>query len=102
LIRTLPFAPVVQALPKEATAPALIVVGFLMLAEVHRLDFKKPEEAFPAFLTLLGIPLTFSIARGIAFGFLAYVVIALLRGHARQIPPLLWAVAALFTLSLAL
>jgi len=101
-LAALPFAPVVQALPKEATAPALIVVGFLMLAEVHRLDFKKPEEAFPAFLTLLGIPLTFSIARGIAFGFLAYVVIALLRGHARQIPPLLWAVAALFTLSLAL
>jgi AGZA family xanthine/uracil permease-like MFS transporter len=96
------FAPVIGVLPEVATAPALIVVGFLMLSQVAELSFDRFEEAFPAFVTLLAIPLTFSIARGVALGFLSYVLLAVLRGRAREVPPLLWPIAALFALSLAL
>jgi AGZA family xanthine/uracil permease-like MFS transporter len=96
------FAPVIAVLPQEATAPALIVVGFLMLAPIRELSFDRFDDAFPAFVTLLAIPLTFSIARGIALGFLAYALLALLRGRVRDVPPLLWPLALLFALSLAL
>lgn len=96
------FAPLIAVIPQEATAPALIVVGFLMLAQVREIDFGRIDEAFPAFVTLLAIPLTFSIARGIALGFLAYVLLHLLRGRPQEVPPLLWLVAALFALSLIL
>jgi len=95
-------APLVAVLPREATAPALVVVGFLMLGSIREIDFDRVEEAFPAFVTLVSIPLTFSIADGIALGFLTYVVLALARGRARDVPALLWIVAALFALSLAL
>jgi adenine/guanine/hypoxanthine permease len=95
------FAPVIGALPEVVTAPALIVVGFLMMGAISDLDFRKPEESFPAFVTLLAIPLTFSIARGIALGFLTYALLMLLRGRARDVPPLLWLVAVLFTIALA-
>jgi Permeases len=98
----MPFAPLVAALPKEATAPALIVVGYLMLAQVRELDFSRLEESFPAFVTLLAIPLTFSISDGIALGILSHVLLAVLRGRPGEVPPLLWPVAALFAVSLAL
>ena len=96
------FAPLIAAVPQEATAPALIVVGFLMLSQVRELDFEDVGSALPAFITLLAIPLTFNIARGIALGFLAYVLIALFQGRAARVPILLWAVALLFALSLIL
>lgn len=96
------FAPLIAVIPPVATAPALIVVGFLMLAPVRELSFERFDEAFPAFLTLLAIPLTYSIARGIALGFLAYALLKLLGGRARDVPPLLWPIALLFALSLAL
>jgi AGZA family xanthine/uracil permease-like MFS transporter len=95
------FAPVIGALPQIVTAPALIVVGFLMMVAINDLDFHKQEESFPAFITLLAIPLTFSIARGIALGFLTYALLMLLRGRAREVPPLLWLVAVLFAVALA-
>jgi len=96
------FAPVIAVLPEVATAPALIVVGYLMLSQIGELSFERMEEAFPAFVTLLAIPLTFSIARGVALGFLTYALLAIFRGRAREVPPLLWPIAALFALSLAL
>jgi adenine/guanine/hypoxanthine permease len=96
------FAPLIATLPQTVTAPTLIVVGFLMLSQIREIDFNRPEEAFAAFLTLVSIPLTFSIARGIALGFLAYVLLSLLRGRAREISPLLWMVALFFAVSLAL
>lgn len=96
------FAPLLAIVPKEATAPALIVVGFLMLAQVRDIAFERFDDAFPAFVTLLAIPLTFSIARGIALGFLAYVLLKLLQGRFREVPPLLYLIALLFALSLAL
>ncbi len=96
------FAPLIAAVPQEATAPALIVVGFLMLGQIRELTLDRVDDAFPAFITLLAIPLTFSIARGIALGFLAYALLHLLRGRIREVPPLLWPIALLFALSLAL
>jgi len=95
------FAPLIAAIPAAATAPALIVVGFLMLSQIRDLSFDRFDEAFPAFVLLLAIPLTFSIAKGIALGFLTYALLALLRGR-RDLSPLLWVIAALFALSLAL
>lgn len=96
------FAPVIAAVPDAATAPALIVVGFLLLAQVRDLSFDRFDDAFPAFVTLLAIPLTFSIARGVALGFLAHVLLKLLTGRAREVPLLLWPLAVLFSLSLVL
>lgn len=96
------FAPLIAAVPPVATAPALIVVGFLMLAQIREIPFERFDEAFPAFVVLLAIPLTSSIARGIALGFLVYALLKLLQGRAREVPALLWPVVLLFALSLAL
>lgn len=93
------FAPVMGIVPSQATAPALIIVGFLMLAAVKDLPFHDFAESFPAFVTLLSIPLTYSIARGIGYGFIAYVVVKLLSGRPKEIHPLMWAVAILFLVS---
>jgi AGZA family xanthine/uracil permease-like MFS transporter len=96
------FAPLIAAIPQQATAPALIVVGYLLIAQVRDLRWDRFDEAFPAFVTLLAIPLTFSIARGIALGFLAYVLLKLFQGRPGEVPWLLWPVALLFALSLVL
>ena len=76
-------APVVGAIPAAATAPALIIVGSLMMSVVSEIEWHDPEIAIPAFLTMMTIPLTFSIANGLAFGFTAYT---LLKIAARQVP----------------
>src|SRR5262249_12247036 len=89
-------APVVGVVPKEATAPALVVVGFLMLSSIADLDFRDAATTLPAFLILIGIPLTYSISSGIGFGFLAFVLINALTGRAGRVPWLLWIVAAAF------
>jgi AGZA family xanthine/uracil permease-like MFS transporter len=92
------FAPVIGIVPKEATAPALVVVGFLMLSSIRGLDFEDLATALPAFLVVIGIPLTYSISSGIGFGFLAYVLVNALTGRARRVPWALWIVAAAFLL----
>lgn len=96
------FSPLVQAVPKEATAAALIVVGFLMMPAVREIDFSDYVSAVPVFLMLLVIPLTMSISRGIGTGFIAYVALRTLSGRAREVPALLWVFAALFALSFGL
>jgi AGZA family xanthine/uracil permease-like MFS transporter len=83
------------ALLRPITAPALIIVGCLMLKAVVRIPWDDFSEALPAFLILLMIPLTFSIATGIAAGFLAYVAIKLLSGKASDVSRLLYAVAGI-------
>ncbi|MBE3576643.1 MAG: NCS2 family permease [Limnochordales bacterium] len=93
------FAPLMGIVPSQATAPALILVGFLMLATIKDIPFHDFPESFPAFITLLSIPLTYSIARGIGYGFVTYVVVKLLSGRSREIHPLMWAVAVLFLIS---
>lgn len=84
------------------TAPALVVVGSLMLANLGRVDWTDPTEAFPAFLVAAGIPFTFSIADGIGFGFMAYPALKLLAGRPREASPLAYALGALFLLRYAL
>jgi AGZA family xanthine/uracil permease-like MFS transporter len=94
-------APLVAAIPSYATAPALILVGGLMcgsLAKIHWDDF---SEAFPAFLTLVATPLTFSIATGLSLGLLSFTCIKVGAGRFRDISPLIWVLTAIFLLRFA-
>lgn len=93
---TLFFAPWVQAIPAAATAPALIIVGSMMVGALVDVDWEDPGVAIPAFLTVIAIPLTFSIANGLAFGITAYAGLKLVRGQARMGDWLLFVLAALF------
>ncbi len=95
-LATLFFAPWVQAIPAAATAPALIIVGSMMIGALADIDWEDPGVAIPAFLTVIAIPLTFSIANGLAFGITAYAGLTLLRGKAKPKDWLLFALAALF------
>jgi adenine/guanine/hypoxanthine permease len=80
---TLFFAPIVQAIPAVATAPALILVGALMMGALAEVEWSDPVAAVPAFLTVIIIPLSYSIANGLAFGITSYAVLKLVRGQAR-------------------
>ncbi len=89
-------APFAQAVPAAATAPALILVGALMMAPLASTDWGDPMVAIPAFLTLIGIPLTFSISSGIAFGVIAYAMLKLARGQVTKADWLMLLLAGLF------
>src|SRR6201994_845652 len=89
-------APLVATIPIAATAPALILVGGLMISAVTEIEWSDPMVAVPAFLTLITIPLTFSIANGLAFGITAFAVLRLLRGQASRKDWMLFVLAALF------
>ncbi len=91
-------APAVGGIPSSATGPALIIVGSLMMAHVGEIDWKDPLLAVPSFLTMISIPLTFSIANGLAIGFIAYTALKLARGEFREINPLVYLLTALFLL----
>lgn len=80
------------------TAPAMILVGSLMSRAITRLPWDDPAEALPAFLAAVGIPLTYSIADGLALGFVSYPIVMLLSGRGRQVRPLAYLLAALFVL----
>jgi AGZA family xanthine/uracil permease-like MFS transporter len=84
-----------------AVAPALVMVGYLMMRIVRDIDWELPESAIPAFLIIAGIPLTFSIAAGIGFGVVGYVVVMCATGKARAIHPLMWGIAPFFLLFFA-
>src|SRR5918993_150805 len=86
-------------LVSPVTAPALIVVGFLMMTAVRLIPWDHFDEAIPAFLTILTLPLTFNISYGIGFGFISYVLIKLSRGRAGEVHPLLYGTALLFALA---
>jgi AGZA family xanthine/uracil permease-like MFS transporter len=86
-------------LVSPVTAPALIVVGFLMMTAVRLIPWEEADEAIPAFLTILTLPLTFNISYGIGFGFISYVLIKLARGKPGEVHPLLYVVALLFALA---
>jgi AGZA family xanthine/uracil permease-like MFS transporter len=90
------------AVLQPLTAPALIVVGGLMARNVTHIEWDDPTEAFPAFLVMVGIPFTWSIADGIAFGFIARPLLKLLAGRAREASPMAYFLAALFVLRYAL
>jgi AGZA family xanthine/uracil permease-like MFS transporter len=79
-----------------AIAPALVLVGYLMIQLVSEIDWRTPEHALPAFLIIIGVPLTFSIAAGIGLGLFGYAVVMLARGRAREVHPVMWLMVALF------
>jgi AGZA family xanthine/uracil permease-like MFS transporter len=95
-------APLAGVVPPEATAPALIVVGYLMCALVREIPFGDLEEGFPALLTMTLMPFTYSITNGIGAGFVSYVFIKLVRGRGRDVHPMMYATAAAFVLYFAL
>jgi len=92
------FAPVAGAIPPIATAPALIIVGSLMIGAVTSIKWTDMTEAIPAFLTMLAMPLTFSIANGLALGFIFYPLLKVLTGRRREVSPLVYVLAGLFVL----
>jgi AGZA family xanthine/uracil permease-like MFS transporter len=88
-------APLAAAVPAYATAPVLVLVGVAMFQAVAGLDFASVEDSLPAFLTLIIIPLTFSITQGILWGFILHALLYTVAGRARQVSPMLWALAAI-------
>ncbi len=95
-------APLVAVIPSEAAVPALILVGFLMMQQVKGIAWEDLEIAIPAFLTIVLMPFTYSITVGIGAGFLAYVLIKVVRGKVAAIHPLLWVISVLFVLYFAI
>ena len=87
--------PLVQAIPASATAPALVLVGALMMGALAEVDWADPMVAIPAFLTVIMIPLTYSIANGLAFGITSHAILKLLRGQVRLSDWLVYVLAAL-------
>ena len=96
------FSPIVSIVPVYATAPALLYVAGLMMRELVEIDWSDPTEAVPASLTALIMPFTYSIAEGIAFGFISYVVLKLITGKYRQLHLATVLVAALFVIRFAI
>ncbi|MFE9864489.1 NCS2 family permease [Streptomyces sp. NPDC005506] len=94
--------PLATVVPAQAAAPALIAVGFLLMAQVRHIDWERYEVAIPAFLTIAVMPFTYSITNGIGAGFLAYVVIKTVLGKAREVHWLLWGTSALFAVYFAI
>ncbi|NOT63352.1 MAG: NCS2 family permease [Acidobacteria bacterium] len=92
------FAPIAGVIPPMATAPALIIVGALMMRSALEIDWRDMTEAVPAFLAMLAMPLTFSIANGLALGFIFYPLLKALTGRAREASPLCYVLAGLFIL----
>ncbi|SNT52651.1 putative MFS transporter, AGZA family, xanthine/uracil permease [Streptosporangium subroseum] len=95
-------SPLVDVVPYEAAAPALVMVGFLMMTAIRDIDFTDYEIAIPAFLTIVLMPFSYSIATGIGAGFITFVLIKVVKGKAREVHTLMWVVAALFVVYFAL
>jgi AGZA family xanthine/uracil permease-like MFS transporter len=91
-------SPVFLLVPSAATAPALIIVGFLMMQAVTGIDFKDPTEGIPAFLAIVMMPFAYSIAEGIVYGLLSYVVLKTLTGKFRDISMISWVLFVIFVL----
>ncbi len=93
---TLFIAPLASSVPPFATAPALIVIGALMVKQTSQIDWEDMTEFVPGFITLITIPMTFSIATGVALGFVTYPIIKLLSGKVKETNWIVWVIASLF------
>jgi AGZA family xanthine/uracil permease-like MFS transporter len=93
-------SPLFLAVPSFATAPALIIVGFLMMTSITKIDFNDYSEAIPSFIAIIAMPFMYSISEGIALGVISYVVVNLLTGKFKnkKINPLMYILAVLFVL----
>ncbi|GAB2605463.1 NCS2 family permease [Streptomyces capparidis] len=96
------FTPLAVVVPAQAAAPALIVVGFLLMTQVRFIPWDELDIAVPVFLTVSVMPFTYSITNGIGAGFVSYVLLQTVLGRARKVHPLLWGVTALFLLYFAI
>ncbi|QSQ08015.1 Adenine permease AdeP [Koleobacter methoxysyntrophicus] len=94
-------APVAGLVPAAATAPALIIVGVLMMGAVREIDFSDFSEALPAFMTIVIMPFSYSIANGIAAGLVFYPLVKVISGRAREVHPIIYILAFLFILRFA-
>ncbi len=92
------FSPLAAAIPAYATAPALILVGVLMTQSIARIEWQDFSEAVPAFITMIAMPLTFSIASGLGLGLISYTVVKIAAGKIREINTLIWILTILFIL----
>ncbi|TFV44167.1 NCS2 family permease [Blastococcus sp. TF02A-35] len=101
LVATL-FSPLVQVVPSEAAAPALVIVGAMMITQIRNLAWDDMSLVIPAFLTIALMPFTYSITNGIGAGVISFVLLRLAVGRRREIHPLMWVVAALFVVYFAL
>jgi AGZA family xanthine/uracil permease-like MFS transporter len=94
-------APLAGVVPPYATAPALLFVACLMLRDLGDFDWNETTECIPAAITALLIPFTYSIAHGIAFGFITYAALKLLTGRFREVKPIVWVIAIVFSFKYA-
>lgn len=92
-------APIIGMVGGSATCGALVVVGYLMLTEIGEINWSDISEAFPAFMTIIGIPFTYSISNGIGLGFISYCIIKVAQGRIKDIKPLMWFAAFAFLVS---
>jgi len=90
------FAPIFMIIPAAATAPALIIVGLFMISPIMKIDLTDFTEAIPAFFTIIMMPLTYSIAEGIVFGMLSFVLLKVLTGRFKEVKPIMYIIAILF------
>ena len=89
-------SPVFMAIPAFATAPALVIVGFLMVSSITKIDFTNLTEAIPAYICIIAMPFAYSISEGTSFGIISYAIINTLTGHARRVSPLMYVLAVIF------
>mgnify|MGYP006291377303 CR=1 FL=1 len=94
--------PLVKIVPYEAAAPALVIVGFLMMMQIRHIDFTDLSIGIPAFLTIVVMPFTYSITNGIGAGFVAWLVIKIFTGKAREVNWLMWVVSIAFLVYFAI
>lgn len=89
-------APLIGMVSGSATCGALVVVGYLMMSSIGEIDWTRIAVSFPAFLIVVGVPFTYSIANGIGLGFVSHVAIMALTGRAREVKPLMWVAGLAF------
>ena len=93
------FAPLFGLIPGFATAPALIIVGAMMMKNVLGVNFNDYTDSIPAFLTIIMMPMSYSIANGFGFGFSSYCLLKVFTGKIREVTPVMWIVTIIFMIS---
>lgn len=96
------FSPVLTIIPSFATSPILVIVGLFMMEQVAKVEFTDYTESIPAFLTIIGMPLTYSIADGLMFGVISYILLKLVTAKFKDIHPVMYVIGLLFVLKFAL
>jgi len=96
------FVPLISIVPKYATAPALLIVGYYMIRNISKVNFKTLETGFPSFVIIILISFSYSISKGLAFGFLIYSIVKIIKGKTGELKPLLWIIDVLSVMFLVL